>query len=53
MVPKCSNCFWAQSSGPHNGCYFDGKWRKWIPKKEYDIPRDCQQHKKRPEGIRE
>lgn len=42
---RCSNCVWCRPGGPHVGCYADGKWKKWIPKKEYDTPRDCSDFK--------
>jgi len=40
----CSTCGWclAPKGSPHTGCYADGKWRKWIPKKEIPIPRECE-----------
>jgi len=44
MVKKCSNCYWGQERGEepnHFGCYADSKWKKWVPKKEVDIPREC------------
>jgi len=29
----CLTCRWAKFRGPHIGCYYGGKWRKWIPKR--------------------
>jgi len=29
----CMNCNWMRIVGPHFGCYREGKWRRWIPKK--------------------
>jgi len=52
MVKKCSNCYWGQerSEEPkHFGCYVGKKWRRWIPKKDIDIPRECETWK---EGSR-
>jgi len=51
MVKKCSNCYWRhkKENAPHIGCYAEGKWRKWIPKKQVDIPNDCPDWKEIPE----
>jgi len=50
MVKKCSNCYWGQGrkeEPKHFGCYVDEKWRKWIPKKDVDIPRECENWKEK------
>jgi hypothetical protein len=41
MVKTCNNCYWLHESEPHIGCYHGSKWRKWIPKKDLDVPRLC------------
>ncbi len=44
LVHKCNNCYWGQERKQppyHFGCYFDSKWRKWVPKKNVDIPNSC------------
>lgn len=48
MTKKCSNCYWCHQEeyNPHTGCYAGGKWRKWIPKKQVDIPSECPDWKK-------
>jgi len=27
---RCEDCEWAAVQGPHLGCYFENKWRKWV-----------------------
>lgn len=62
MVKKCSNCYWCQEKDyahnlgdkdveikKHIGCYAGGKWRKWISKRQVDIPNDCPVWKEIPE----
>jgi len=29
----CLTCRWSQRRGPHIGCFYGGKWQKWIPKR--------------------
>lgn len=31
-IETCKQCKWIHYSGPHVGCYPDGKYRKWLPK---------------------
>jgi len=48
MVKKCSNCYWGQErkeEPKHFGCYGGEKWRKWIPRKDVDTPRECEDWK--------
>jgi len=52
-MKKCSNCYWCQEKeGPsrHIGCYARGKWRKWIPRKQVDVPTECPDWKGIPGG---
>jgi len=28
----CITCRWVGYSGPHIGCYYGGRWQRWIPK---------------------
>ena len=31
---KCTNCNWYQRKGTRHGCYYDGKWQRWIVGKQ-------------------
>jgi len=50
MVKKCSLCYWGQErkeAPTHFGCFSKGKWKRWILKKQVDIPNDCPDFKVR------
>ena len=42
---QCNLCSWCRPGGTHIGCYAGDRWRKWIPKKEFDVPRECKDFK--------
>lgn len=44
MAHSCKECLYGQQKdgSPHFGCYQDGKWRKWVAKKDVDVPNACE-----------
>lgn len=48
----CLNCRWVGFSGPHIGCFYGGKWRRWLPKKFARTSR-CPHYERRVEEVSE
>ena len=38
----CLNCRWVSYNGSHLGCYFDNRWRAWLPQKDAKILACCE-----------
>jgi len=33
-VRSCFNCKWCVKKGPHLGCYYQGQFKRWLPKEK-------------------
>ena len=45
----CLTCKWVMTSGPHIGCWRDGKYQRWIPKK-FAMNKSCPYYEEKPQG---
>ena len=53
-MKTCLECRWSRFSGPHLGCFHNGKYRKWIPR-PYTMAETCEDFEsvRRFDGVRE